>query len=241
MRYLCNVTYDGKDYYGSQVQKDKKTIEGEIERVFSKVLNHKVNIILSSRTDRKVHAYSSYFHFDEDKCINEDKLLTSVNKLINKDIYIKSIKKVSDDFHARYSVKSKEYLYVINTGIYNPLMKDYELEYNKKIDIRLLKKASKYLIGTHDFKSFTSDSLDKNSVRTINYIKIEEKNELVKIYINGNGFLKYMVRNIVGLLLEINENKKRIKDVEVILESKDRCKLGVKASPEGLYLNKVNY
>lgn len=241
MRYLCNVTYDGKDYYGSQVQKDKKTIEGEIERVFSKVLNHKVNIILSSRTDRKVHAYNSYFHFDEDKCINEDKLLTSLNKLINKDIYIKSIKKVSDDFHARYSVKSKEYLYVINTGIYNPLMKDYELEYNKKIDIKRLKKASKYLIGTHDFKSFTSDSLDKSSVRTINYIKIEEENELVKIYINGNGFLKYMVRNIVGLLLEINENKKRIEDIKVILESKDRCKLGVKASPEGLYLNKVNY
>lgn len=241
MRYLCNISYDGKNYYGSQVQKDKPTIEGEIERVLSKVLNSNINVVLSSRTDKKVHAYNSYFHFDIDKLIDEDKLLNSINKLINKDIFIKSIVKVSDSFHSRYSVKSKEYLYVINTGEYNPLMKDYTLEYNKSINVKLLRKASKYLVGTHDFKAFTSDSLGKDTVRTINYIKVKREKDLVKVYINGNGFLKYMVRNIVGLLLEINEGKKNILSINSIIESKDRTKLGVKARSEGLYLNNVNY
>lgn len=124
--------------------------------------------------------------------------------------------------------------------MYKPTLRNILLEYNKNIDVSKLEKASKYLIGTHDFKSFTSDERE-NTIRTINYIKFEKDKDILKIRINGDGFLKYMIRNIVGLFLEINEGIKSVSDVSKILESKDRTKLGKKIESSGLYLNEVNY
>lgn len=241
MRYLVNISYSGLNYYGYQKQPDKKTIEGNIEESLSKILNRKIETTGCSRTDKGVHALDFYFHFDYEEDLNVQKLRKSLNSLTNEDIYIKSIKKVDDNFHARFDVLDKEYKYVINTGEYNPIRRNIELQYNKKINIDLIKETSNYLIGTHNFKSFTSDSEKENYIRTINYIKIVEENEIVTIYINANGFLKYMVRNIIGLFIEINEGKKELSEIPKILESLDRKSLGVRAKPEGLYLNKVNY
>lgn len=241
MRYLCEISYDGYLFYGFQRQKDKRTVCSLVEEVLRKVLNENILITGASRTDRGVHANSFYFHFDSDKVLDNEKLKTSLNKLISNDIYFKNITTVNEDFHARYSVKSKEYIYVINMGEYNPTRRNYELEYNKKINIKLLKKASKYLVGEHDFKSFTSDSMGKNTIRRINYIKFKKNKELLIISIEANGFLKYMIRNIIGLFLEINENKKTPIMTKEILESKDRTKLGIKAPSSGLYLNKIKY
>ena len=124
--------------------------------------------------------------------------------------------------------------------MYKPTLRNILLEYNKNIDVSKLEKASNYLIGTHDFKSFTSDERE-NTIRTINYINFEKDKDIFKIRINGDGFLKYMIRNIVGLFLEINEGIKSVSDVSKILESKDRTKLGKKTESSGLYLNEVNY
>lgn len=241
MRYLCEISYDGYLFYGFQKQKDKRTVCSLVEEVLSKVLNENILITGASRTDRGVHANSFYFHFDCEKVLDTEKLKASLNKLISNDIYFKNITIVNEDFHARYSVKSKEYVYVINMGEYNPTRRNYELEYNKKINIKLLKKASKYLVGEHDFKSFTSDSMGKSTVRRVNYIKFKKNKELLIISIEANGFLKYMIRNIIGLFLEINENKKTPIMTKEILESKDRTKLGIKAPSSGLYLNKIKY
>ena len=241
MRYLCEISYDGYLFYGFQRQKDKRTVCSLVEEVLKKVLNENILIVGASRTDRGVHANSFYFHFDCEKVLDTEKLKVSLNKLISNDIYFKNITIVNEDFHARYSVKSKEYVYVINMGDYNPTRRNYELEYNKKINIKLLKKASKYLVGEHDFKSFTSDSMGKNTIRRINYIKFKKNKELLIISIEANGFLKYMIRNIIGLFLEINENKKTPIMTKEILESKDRTKLGIKAPSSGLYLNKIKY
>lgn len=241
MRYLVNISYNGELYYGYQKQPHKPTIEENIETCLSKILNQKINITGSSRTDRKVHALDFYFHFDYEKELDTEKVKKSLNSLTNEDIYIKSIKQVDDNFHARYSVLNKEYKYIINTGEYNPIKRNIELQYNKKINIDLIKEASKYLIGTHNFKSFTSDTEKENYTRTINYINIVEESEIITIYINADGFLKYMVRNIVGLFLDINEGKKEISDIPYILNSLDRRVLGTKVEPVGLYLNKVNY
>lgn len=241
MRYLCEISYDGYLFYGFQRQKDKRTVCSLVEEVLRKVLNENILIVGASRTDRGVHANSFYFHFDCEKVLDTEKLKASLNKLISNDIYFKNITIVNEDFHARYSVKSKEYVYVINMGEYNPTRRNYELEYNKKINIKLLKKASKYLVGEHDFKSFTSDSMGKNTVRKVNYIKFKKNKELLIISIEANGFLKYMIRNIIGLFLEINENKKTPIMTKEILESKDRTKLGIKAPSSGLYLNKIKY
>lgn len=241
MRYLCEISYDGYLFYGFQRQKDKRTVCSLVEEVLSKVLNENILITGASRTDRGVHANSFFFHFDSDKDLDTEKLKTSLNKLISNEIYFKNITTVNEDFHARYSVKSKEYVYVINMGEYNPTRRNYELEYNKKINVKLLKKASKYLVGEHDFKSFTSDSMGKNTVRKVNYIKFKKNKNLLIISIEANGFLKYMIRNIIGLFLEINENKKTPIMTKEILESKDRTKLGIKAPSSGLYLNKIKY
>lgn len=241
MRYLVNIKYDGTLFFGSAIQKDKRTINGELEKVLSKILNEKIKIIACSRTDKGVHAFNYFFHFDTTKIIDKKKILKSLNSLINNEIYIKSIEEVNDNFHARFNVKNKEYIYIINTGEYSPTKRNIELQYNKKINKSLIKKASKFLQGTHDFRSFTSDNEKENYVRTINYIKIKQKKEKLIIKINADGFLKYMVRNIIGLFLELNEGKKILEEIPNILESKNRQYLGIKAPGVGLYLNKVNY
>ena len=114
MRYLVNLSYDGSKFYGYQIQKNKVSVEGELERVLSKILNTKINTIGSSRTDKRVHAVNQYCHFDFDKKLDLKKITYAMNGLIDKSIFIRKISMVSDDFHARYSVYKKEYIYKIN-------------------------------------------------------------------------------------------------------------------------------
>ena len=241
MRYLVNIKYDGSNFNGFQIQKNDRTIQGEITKVLNKILNDEIKIVGCSRTDAGVHANDFYFHFDSLKDLDIQKLKHSLNSLLPDDIYVKNVKLVNDEFHARYSVKDKEYKYVINEGEYDPVKRNYELEYCKTIDTEKLEEAAKKLIGEKDFKAFTSDNEKENTIRCVKYIRIERVNKIVNIYVNANGFLKYMVRNIIGLLLEINEGKKKIEDIDKIIESKDRTNLGICASSNGLYLNKVNY
>ena len=240
MRYLINMSYKGTRFYGYQIQNDDITIEGEVERVLSKIFNKSVNTIASSRTDKGVHAYNQYCHFDIDKEINTNSLKTSMNKLIDDDIYIKDITKVSDDFHSRYSVKSKEYIYKINMGEYNPIEKDIVLQYNKHIDEVLIKDFISLMSGKHDFKSFTSDK-DKDNYERDLLMDYKVEKDILYLYFKSSGFLRYMIRNIVGLLLEINSGKKELSDIKYIFDSKDRCTLGACAPSNGLYLNKVEY
>ena len=241
MRYKVVIKYDGTNYYGFQKQKDKITIQSELEKVLSKIFNESINITGCSRTDKKVHANYFVFHFDSDKEKNTSKLMISMNKLLPEDIYVKGVYVANNLFHARYSVVSKKYMYVINMEEFDPVTRNIILQYGKNIDINLLKETSKYLIGKHNFKSFTSDNEKESTIRTINYINFEIDKNLLKIYISGDGFLKYMVRNIVGLFLEINDGIKNVNDVNKVLESKDRTKLGKKALPNGLYLEEVIY
>lgn len=241
MRYLINFKYDGSSYYGFQIQKDKITVEETLEKTISQIFNEKINLIGCSRTDRGVHALDFYAHFDSEKEKDINILKDSINKMCDGSIYIKNIKFVSNDFHARYNVKNKEYVYKIYTGEYDPVKRSYSLEYKKPINIPLLKKVANKLEGKHDFKAFTTGIGEENSVRRINYIKIVKEKEYVNIYINSTGFLRYMVRNIIGLMLEINEGKKDISIISQLFKNKDRTENAKTAVPHGLYLNKVNY
>lgn len=242
MRYLMTFSYDGKNYNGYQKQTNKNTIQDNLEDNLSRIFNQKISISSSGRTDAKVHAVNAKAHFDIDKKIDVSKLRKSLNKLINDDIYIKDIVEVSSDFHARFDVIKKEYVYKINIGEYNPLDRNYIYQYNKKLDIKKIKKASKYLIGTHDFKSFTKvDQIEKDCTRTIYNINFKIKNDILEITFIGNGFLRYMVRNLVGILIEVGNGKKEINEVKEILDAKDRIKAGITAPPEGLYLKNVKY
>ena len=240
MRYLINMSYDGSSFYGYQIQDNKNTVEGEIERVLGIILNKSINTIASSRTDKSVHAYNQYCHFDYDKELDINKLKNSMNKLLDEGVYIKNISVVDNSFHSRYSVKSKEYIYKINMGMYNPMDRNYILQYNKKIDEQIISKFVKIVSGEHNFKSFTSDNESKSYIRDLklNY-KIED--DILYLSFKSNGFLRYMIRNIVGLLLEINDQKKSLEDIDKIFESESRTSLGVSASGCGLYLNEIEF
>lgn len=240
MRYLINLSYDGSKFYGYQIQKNKTTVEGEIERVLSKLLNTKINSVGSSRTDRGVHSLNQYCHFDTDKKLDLKKFIHAMNGLIDKSIYIKKIIKVSDDFHARYSVYKKEYIYKINLGEYNPIEKEYIYQYNKNIDKKLLDEFVCLMSGKHNFRSFTSDKESSSYERDVK-ISYKIQNKILYLKFESSGFLRYMIRNIVGLLLDISDGKKDILDIPKIFDSKDRCSCGKKADGVGLYLNKIEF
>lgn len=242
MRYLMTFSYDGTSYNGYQKQKNKNTIQDNIEINLSKIFNQNIKISASGRTDAGVHAINQKAHFDIDSEINIDKIKHSLNKMINDDIYIKDIVKVSNDFHARFSVKEKEYIYKINIGEYNPLDRNYIYQYNRDLNIDKMREASSYLIGTHNFKSLTKSNAEKDDyIRTIYSIDFILEEDILTIKFIGTGFLRYMVRNIVGLLIEVGINKRNPKDIESILNALDRQKSGITAPPQGLYLKNVKY
>lgn len=240
MRYLINLTYDGNSFYGYQIQNNEITVEGELEKVLSQILNQSINTYSASRTDRGVHAYNQYCHFDYDKELDVDSLKHSINSIINDSIYVKNIKKVSDDFHARFNVKRKEYIYKINMGEYNPLEKDYVYQYNKVINEDIISGFISLVSGKHNFRSFTSDK-DKSSYERDIKIEYEIKDNILYLIFNSSGFLRYMIRNIVGLLIDVNEGKKSLDDIPTIFSDENRCSSGRCAPSMGLYLNKIEY
>lgn len=242
MKYLLYLSYDGSKFNGFAKQANKKTVQGEIEKLLTIRFNKEIKIVGSGRTDKGVHAYNQTAHFEVEKAVNLDKLMVYLNDNLNKDIYINKIEEVDKSFHARYDVKMKQYLYKINVGKFNPIEKEYVNQYCKKLDLKKIKKVNKYLNGTHDFKVFTPEANRKNDyVRTIYDINIKKDKNYVYIYITASGFLRYMVRNIIGLYFSINENKIKIDKLPKILKSGKRSRLGETASSEGLYLKKVFY
>ncbi len=242
MRYLINFSYDGSKFYGFQKQNDLKTVQGIIEKSLTKLNEKEVIIHASGRTDKGVHAINQYAHFDLNKKVKLYNLKKYLNSNFNGEIYIKSIKEASNSFHARYNVKNKTYSYYINMGEFNPIKKDYIYQLCKKLDVNKMKNASKRIIGKHDFRSFATDSNDKdNTIREIYDIKFEEKNNILKITFTGNGFLRKMVRNIVSILIDIGLDKKQKTYLSDVLNMKKRIgNLGA-VPGEGLYLEEVSY
>ena len=246
MRYFITFSYDGSKYSGYQKQPKGRTIQGELEKVLKKINSNKpVNVSASGRTDAGVHALNQRAYFDLDNDFEESRLKTSLNGLLPKDIYVKNVEKVSNDFHARFNVRAKEYIYKINMGEYNPIELDYVYQYNNKLNVAEIERALKYLEGTHNFKSFTKADDEKEDYnRTIiktNVIRSTKDINKITISILGTGFMRYMVRNIVGLLIEIGEGKRKSEDIFEIIEAEDRTKAGKTAPAAGLYLKDVYY
>ena len=246
MRYFIRFSYDGSKYNGYQKQPRMKTVQSELERAIKNLnANKNVSVSASGRTDAGVHAYSQCAHVDISTKITPEKLKSALNSLLPDDIYVKDVKEVSDNFHARFDVKAKEYIYKINMGTYNPIEKDYVYQYNKKLDIPEMERALKYLEGTHDFRSFVKIDEEKDDyTRTIiqtSLIRDVKNVNQITISILGTGFMRYMVRNIVGFLIEIGEGKHKSEDIIDILKLKDRTKAGICAPACGLYLKDVYY
>ena len=243
MRFLIKFSYDGTNYSGFQAQKGLDTIEKRMNEALTKINNgKKTSITATGRTDKGVHALSQYGHADIDVKITEKKLKKAMNSNLPEDIHVIDTTIVDDDFHARYNVKEKTYKYILNTGEYNPLERNYVFQYNYDLNIEAMKEAIQCFIGRHDFRAFVTDNKEKeNCVREITKAEVKKEKEKIIFTFTGDGFLRYQVRNMVGILIRVGENKLSTKDVDKILKSCDRTKSGKTAPAEGLYLVNVKY
>ena len=246
MRYLITISYDGTLFSGYQKQPKERTIQSELEKALKEINGgKKVDVHASGRTDAGVHALNQKVHFDLETKITTDKLVKGWNSLLPKDIYVKNAIEVKEDFHARFSAIGKEYIYILNMGEYNPIERNYVYQYNKKLDVVEMERAMKYLEGEHNFKSFTKTDEEKDDyVRTISQTNLitdsKDLNKITLVFV-GTGFLRYMVRNIVGTLINVGEGKIKSEEVIEILKKEDRKAAGKTANPEGLYLKNVFY
>lgn len=241
-RYLIDFSYSGANFSGYQKQPGKRTVQDEIEKVLSSINNNSVKLTSSGRTDALVNAIHQKAHFDLDKKIGAYKLNGALNSYLPDDIYVNSVTKVDNLFHARYMVKSKTYEYLINTGDYSPLLRTHVYQYCKPLNIRKMKKAVKYFIGKHDFTTFVSaEDKKEDKVREIYDASVDEKEGIIKITFKGSGFLKYQVRNMVGTLIKIGEEKVLPDIILNLLEKKDRKCAFLCAPAQGLTLTDVKY
>ncbi len=241
-RYLIDFSYSGANFSGYQKQPGKRTVQDEIEKVLSSINNNSVKLTSSGRTDALVNAIHQKAHFDLDKKIGAYKLNGALNSYLPDDIYVNSVREVDNLFHARYMVKSKTYEYLINTGDYNPLLRTHVYQYCKPLNIRKMKKAVKYFIGKHDFTTFVSaEDKKEDKVREIYDASVDEKDGIIKITFKGSGFLKYQVRNMVGTLIKVGEEKVLPDIILSLLEKKDRKCAFLCAPAQGLTLTDVKY
>ncbi len=244
-RYQIIVEYDGSKHSGWQYQKNAKSIQKEIEKNISKILREKIKINGSGRTDSGVHSKNQSAHFDCKNLIsNKKKLILSANHFLNKkNISIKKIIKKNMNFHARYSAKEREYEYIILNRDAPPVLDRNKVWYLRcELDIKLLKKAAKKLIGTHNFNAFRSSNCQaKSPIRTLKQLKIVKKNEKIIFILRSKSFLKNQVRSIIGCLKYVGEKKWTIKNLEEVLKSKKRNNCAPPAPAQGLYLSRIIY
>ena len=241
-RYKCIVSYDGTNYMGFQIQEELPTIELAIIQAIKSMLNIDVKIYASGRTDRYVHAFNQVFHFDLENNIPVNGIKKGLNSFLPKDIYIKSVELVDESFHSRFSAISKEYRYYINIGEYNPLTINYAPNITN-LDINLMKAAIKLLEGEHDFKGFASSSIDprKSTIKNIFHTEINKRGDYLEFIFIGSSFLKYQIRRMMGLIIEIGRGKENKNKILEVLEKKDPSISHKVADGCGLYLYNVGY
>lgn len=237
------MAFRGTKYHGYQRQNNALTVQEVTEAAVSKILNTPTTIHGCSRTDTGVHAEMFCFTFQTENMIPLRNFVRGINGYLPDDISVLSCEEAPLDFHARFSCKGKTYLYRIHCSeSKNPFLKDLALHYRRPIDIDLMREAANKFIGTHDFGSFCADCSKKNdTVRTIYQFQIEINENDVRILVKGNGFLYNMVRILVGTLLDINEGRIKIDEIEDIMKARDRKLAGRTAPPHGLYLHEVYY
>lgn len=240
MRYFIDISYDGSNYHGWQIQPNADTVQHQINLAFSTILNEEINVLGAGRTDTGVHAKKMIAHFDTNQTIDFVKFKYRINGFLKNDISLNDIYKVKEDAHARFSAISRTYEYRVSRTK-NPFsVNSYFLL--RDLDFQSMKKACKFLHGNHDYTSFAKLHSENYTNNCEVFIANWKEDENLLIFtIKANRFLRNMVRAIVGTLIEIGEGKISFSDIETILMSKDRAKAGYSVPANGLSLIDIEY
>lgn len=249
MNFKLLIQYDGTDFHGWQVQKNKRTVQGELQRVLSLLEGKRVYVCGSGRTDAGVHAEGQVAHVKLTKSFTPEKLRQAINGNLERDVRVLNVEEVSDDFHARFSAKSKTYVYrVVNSPVMSPFWMRYAYHEPRKLDLQRIKQASKEFVGEHDWTAFSSSETDARSKRRrIFELEVVERfderaqAQMIEFYITGNGFLRYMVRSIVGTLLEVGRGEIDSDSIKQALQTGNKELVGATAPAHGLTLLRVSY
>lgn len=240
MRFFVELSFNGKQYHGWQIQPNANTVQAELIRAFSTILHQQVELVGAGRTDAGVHANQMFAHFDLDQGIDAERLISQLNCFLPYDIAIQKIFNVKDDAHARFDAISRTYQYFI-TNKKSPFAANCYY-FHKILDINTMNIACKYLLGKQDFTSFskvhtqtyTNDCL-------ISAAKWVQNDDGLVFTITADRFLRNMVRAIVGTLLEVGQKKIKADEIKNIIGKKDRSKAGVSVPAHALFLTKIEY
>ncbi len=242
-KYRILIHYRGTKYAGWQVQPDRRTIQGELQKAILKVCGQQRSVVGSGRTDAGVHARGQVAHFRLSEMRAPGKLKTSLNAILPGDIRILGLRPAPKGFHAQKDARRKGYEYRIYNGpVLSPFLREYVLHFRRNLDVESMQEASRLLIGRHDFSALTSSrSTVPSKVRTLSRSELLRRGFFLSYRVEGDGFLHHQIRNIVGTLLEIGTGKRPTAGMGQILCSGDRRTAGPTAPAHGLSLVKVWY
>jgi tRNA pseudouridine38-40 synthase len=237
------IAYDGTNYHGWQRQPGVVTVEQRLREAVQKVLNHEIKIYAGARTDSGVHALGQVINFRTEKGIELLNLAKGLNSLLPPDIRVMGASDEHESFHARYSARSKTYVYcILNEAFNSPFLARYVLHWPHSLDIPSMNEALKWILGEHDFSSFKKkDEFYKNPVREVKRARFARRGGMIYFIVEATGFLRYMVRIIVGTSILVGQGKISPVGFKEILESNERERAGQTMPPQGLFLKKIRY
>jgi len=243
MRFAASVEYDGTNFCGWQRQKSVISVQETIENSLSQILQNDIKIQGAGRTERGVHALGQVFHFDTDVSRSINSLIKGTNSFLPGSVRIKWVKKVSDEFHARFSATSREYQYILNNS---PVNSSLWLNHSGwtfyKLDSKLLITAANKFKGTHDFSAFRSSECQaKSPIRSVKNLTVKRFNNFYLFTINADGFLHHQIRNMIATIINVARKEISADYVDTLFEKKDRSLTPATFSPNGLYLTNIKY
>jgi tRNA pseudouridine38-40 synthase len=241
--YKMTVQYDGTRYSGWQRQGNTaQTIQYKLEQALERLLEEPIEVSGSGRTDAGVHAKGQVANFKTEQTVDCEDFLVRLNQALPEDIAVTELSTASPRFHARLSAKEKTYCYTINTGyVQDVFQRRYEYRLSEPMDLTAMKQAANLLLGTHDFRGFSTGHTKKSTVRYLRSIDFSWEKGKLRITYMGNGFLYNMVRILTGTLIEVGRGTRDPESVLAVFETKDRQLAGFTAPPQGLCLMQVTY
>lgn len=243
MRIALGIEYDGSHFYGWQAQQNLPTIQEHLQQALSKVANEPIEVFCAGRTDAGVHALGQVIHFDTQAVRDSHAWIAGTNTYLPPSVSVKWAQQVSDEFHARFSAKSRRYCYVIyNHAVRSALLASRVTLHHRLLDADKMHQAAQYLLGELDFTSFRSSQCEsKTPMRNVHEITVTRRGHFIYVEIEANAFLHHMVRNIVGSLMEVGAEEHPPKWIQEVLQARDRRLAAEMAPPMGLYLVSVKY